>query len=286
MSSKHGVPWSGRGLLLLVTVFIVSAWLASLLLVPIAASKYYGIADCQKQLVPKKNEIDRSANIECVSSRMSAYGTFGDSFGAINALFSGLALAGVVLTLFLHSEAARRTAKPFVVPRMFRHDGNAHVSIREPARAGAIVRLPLHVLVPVHNSSQHPALNIDLKLKIDAVADIGSYVVEVPLAANDAADCALKLDIVGDEAVAFGQRISGVGVTITLRAEYDSVEGVRWHSEAKYLIKTNPNRVDDDALLQHAINGRMADANIWTAETVVDLEFSTVKGSWKYGEVS
>ena len=147
------------------------------------------------------------------------------------------------------------------------------------------MRLPLKAVIPLHNSSDYPALNVIVIVTVSGVVEKGEAVTETPLAAEDHEECSVSLNIVGDEAQTFGQAISGAGVQMSIQVEYDSVEGVRWFSTANYLVKTNPNRTDDQRLLDDAMDGRIADAGLWTAETTIDLDYSIVKNSWKYGEI-
>jgi hypothetical protein len=280
--AKSGMSVVSGKVLLAVALFVIAAWVASLFFVPFVVSRIYQVDPCSKEMAASKNEHVR---VECEAKRMAAYGTFGDSFGAINALFTGLALAGVVLTLFLHSESARRTAKPFVVPQLRRGNEDARISIGTPTRVGAVVRLPLEALIPIDNASEHPALNISLSLSVNGVNAIGTDITDVPLAARSVTTCHLKLEIVGDEAVSFERLLSSDGVNFTIRTEYESVERVRWFSEASYLLRISKNRPDDTVLLQNAINGNLTDENPWTAQATVDLEYSTISGSWKYGEI-
>lgn len=285
MSAEKGLVWQEKKLPVVVTILVVLGWISSMLFVPVLSRHYYGLNSCAG--INDSGEKINEDNIgSCKESEMTASGLFGDSFGAINALFSGLALAGVVLTLYLHAEGARRTAKPFVVPRMLRFGGSSRVSISEPTRKNAVIRLPLSVVVPVKNSSQHPALNVIVSILIDGVCGRVDTVAELPLASGDETECVLRIDVDGEEAMDFGRKVSGDGASMNIRCEYQSVEGVRWYSEVRYVIRVNSHRNDDRTLLDAALDGRMADAGQWTAETTIDLDYLVVKDSWGYGEVS
>lgn len=52
---------------------------------------------------------------ECISTvdRHSMMGTFGDKFGAINSLFSGLALAGIIISIILQRQELKETRQEF-----------------------------------------------------------------------------------------------------------------------------------------------------------------------------
>ncbi|UTA53520.1 hypothetical protein L3D22_14320 [Lysobacter soli] len=214
----------------------------------------------------------------------TSFGTFGDSFGAVNALFSGLALAGVVLTLFFHSEGAKRAAKPFIVPRLQRGSEDARVTIGGPTREGAQVSLPLTLSVPLHNASANPALNVSVKLAIQNIGPTPVAVTEIPLSADSFSTCELTLKISGVEANRFVGAVCADGVIATLQVEYDSVEGVRWASLVKYMLRVNANRNEDAQMLRDAIDGAAGD-NLWAAGATVDLVYELVPGSWGYKEV-
>ena len=55
--------------------------------------------------------IPESANLK---SMLGERGTFGDMFGAVNALFSGLAFAGVVIAIVLQSQGLRASREEFI----------------------------------------------------------------------------------------------------------------------------------------------------------------------------
>ena len=266
-----------KRLVALVFLGVLALWLGSLVFVPALVGVYFAPSRCGA------TQTVGDALVEC--ERLSAlYGTFGDSFGAVNALFSGLALAGVVLTLFLHSEGARRSAKPFVVPRLSRSDAAARATIRDPERMAGSIRLPLQVSIPIQNSSSYVALNVDVGLKIDGMPLHAITAVEIPLAPDDREVSVLSIDVTGHYAERFVQMLRDGGVKITVHVSYGSVEDVRWITGASYVLTQNENRTEDRELLEAAINGQLAAETPWTAETTVELDFATVRGSWQYKE--
>lgn len=274
MSAKRHVP--GRGLLALVFLLVVGLWIGSIYLTPILAAYFF-----ETRCAPS---VAAQSVIPSCQDVSSLYGTFGDSFGAVNALFSGLALAGVVFTLFMHSEASRRSAKPFLVPKLARGDGAARVAIKGPVRADGSVRLPVFIEIPIYNSSSYVALNVTVKLVAKELSSETTYVVDMPLAPADAVTAQLKLDVVGSKAQRFVDSLREGGVRISIEVIYGSVEGVRWLSGASYDLAHNANRLEDRDLLDAAINGQLAVETQWTAETTVELDFSPVAGSWRYEE--
>lgn len=277
-SRRSGGAW----LVFFVFLIIVVLWVASLFLVPWAARMYYGVIPCDEHAVP--GQVSTSS---CdASTKMSAYGTFGDSFGAINALFSGLALGGVVLSLFLSAEAARRATKPFVIPKMHRTNGEARVSVGEPTRNAGMIRLPIEVEVPLQNSGGHPALNVDLCLSIDGAQGSSTESTDLPLIEREVLSSKLSVFVDGEEARRFVEALCGEGAQMHLKVEYDSVEGVRWACSASYRLRANAGRAQDAQLLRSAVDGGgFGNDHGWMAEATVDLDFDPVPGSWKYVEV-
>ena len=55
--------------------------------------------------------------IGCIINDANTKGTFGDSFGAVNALFSGLALAGVIVAIWLQSQELKEQRKELELTR-------------------------------------------------------------------------------------------------------------------------------------------------------------------------
>lgn len=275
-NSKSWSRAPGRGLVVGVFLAVLGLWVASIFVVPWAAKKLHGAAEC--------SVVQQSLDDDCEQQLRSTFGTFGDSFGAINSLFTGLALAGVVLTLFFQSEGARRVVKPFVIPKLRRDDADARISIRAPHRTSASVSLPIRVAVPLHNTGSFPSLNVSAEFAVEGVTKSVTAVTDVPLAAGDSSPCVLDFEVSGEEAKRFVDAVCSAGAKAHLQVRFDSVEGLRWKSQASYLLTVNKGRPDDERLLRDAVDGALAPAHLWTTEETVDLDFSPVPGSWSYAE--
>lgn len=276
-----GMKKSNGWLVVVVFFVILVLWVSSVFVVPFAASKYFGFESCDEA---SETSVVPGAGSSCSDRKQVAFGTFGDSFGAINALFSGLALAGVVLTLYFHAEGAKRQAKPFLVLRLGRSDSEARTAVGPPNRQDAMVTLPLNINLPLNNASPNPALNVKVEFSLlDTVAS-AVHVVEVPLTSSDRTVCGVCLRVTGNDASSFVQSVCGAGAVVEIKATCESVEGVNWLSSARYRLKVNPNRPDDVQMLNDAIRGA-AGENLWDVASIVDLEAELVSDSWLYKEV-
>lgn len=274
----------GKRWILLAGVVVVSLWAFSHFGVRFVASSLYGSAACEAP--DEESPAKAREYADCLALRNEVQGAFGDSFGAINALFTGLALAGLVLTLVLHSESARRVAKPFVVPVLDRAEALARVSVRLPNRVAGQVILPIEVILPVRNESAHPALNLSVRLAAIDVPFECLTNADLPVAGGAGTAVVANASVSGAEARRFVTAVSADGLLLSAKLECESVEGVRWRSSVSYLVRVDPNRQGDRDLLNQAIDGPIADADLWGGNAQVDLLFSTVAGSWKYEEIT
>lgn len=266
-------------------VAVLALWLLSAAALPRISGWYFDGEKCFPTVegAAKDAALQSAKYKECIKEMRDSSSAFGDSFGAINALFSGLALAGIVLTIYFHSEGAKRSAKPFIVPEMIRLNGDATIIASAPSTIGGAVNLPVEVKVPLSNSSQHPALNISVRVSAPELNADNSIYLELPLASNGKDSCAAKLVFAGDAAKQFVQIACGAGIKIAVSVDYASVEGVRWRSSASYMAKVE--RDQDCALLRAAIDVPAAENRAWGVGEVVQLDFSLVPGSWVYEEV-
>lgn len=273
--------------LIVVTAFLIvlALWWSSLLLLPVFLERHYGVTVCETKDAPAESQA--SSLFECRRQVQEAMGNFGDSFGAVNALFTGLAFAGLVLTLYFHSEGARRVPKPFVIPRLLPREANARISVGMPNRSEGSVNLPVSIILPVSNMSSHPAMNVEVKVSLIGVGSDSNYVLPVPLVQPDSYDCSLSLVVMGPNAQSFVNEVCGAGLRMGVSVQYESIERVKWESKALYLVRSSLNRPDDAKLLADALNGPLEPpAALWESQTTVDLDFEAVSGSWSYGEAA
>jgi hypothetical protein len=98
MKSRTGV-WS----VVLIFFCIILLWFSSVAFVPVLLNIVEAVA-------PKCG----AKEVVCTDF-VGKYGSVGELFGAVSALFSGLALASIALTLWVDSKSRREAKKPFLV---------------------------------------------------------------------------------------------------------------------------------------------------------------------------
>jgi hypothetical protein len=261
-------------------------WIGSIWLVPLAVQRHFGVDACS----PHAATTGRPT-AECSKARemLAIYGTFGDMFGAVNALFSGLALAGVALTLIWQTQEQMRQAKPFLIARMD-PESEGGVFISKPSKTSAKIAIPFEVDVPLTNASDEAALNVHVELKISDCDLVLSGSVPVPIAGK--ASHVIKLrnsnGVSGENAAHLVDAlINKDGVVAALSIKYSSLSGVRWKSGVKYRLRLSAVLKDGDArLLKAAIDdlGEAGDDAAWTTPTKVQLDVVDVEDSWSYHE--
>ncbi len=274
----------GKKWIIAAGLMVVVLWALSHLGVRVAATHLYGGGACAIGESKKTDDVERYQ--QCLLAKNEAQGAFGDSFGAVNALFTGLALAGLVLTLVMHSEGARRVAKPFVIPALDRAEPEARVSVGLPNRAAGQVTLPIEVVLPIRNESDHPALNLTIILSAPGARLEVDRVVDLPIAGRSGRVTAIQSSVSGDAASDFVARVSAEGLELSVELVCESVEGVKWRSSVRYLVRVDPARAVDLDLLRQAIDGPVAEPALWAGNAQVDLLFAAVPGSWSYQEVA
>lgn len=260
-------------------------WIGSIWYVPLAVQRHFGIVAC----IPRTPNTGGSA-ARCSKTRemLAAYGSFGDMFGAVNALFSGLALTGVALTLIWQTQEQKRQAKPFLIARMD-PESEGGVFISRPIKSGGKIAIPFEVVVPLTNSSDEAALNVYVALKISVCQLVLSGSVPVPIAGKASHLIRLRnSDGVsgGDAANLVRNLINENGVVAGLSVNYSSLSGVRWKSAVRYRFCLSAVRTGDAKLLQAAIDdvGEAGEEAVWTTTTKIQLDVVDVEDSWSYDE--
>lgn len=90
--------------------------------------------------------------VDRLSIDPSRYGAFGDLFGALNSLFTGLAMVGVFLVLYLDGRARRAEKPPVLAPEI------RSVSYT-PVKEDGVHRVSLKVDYEMSNVGTSPAFN-------------------------------------------------------------------------------------------------------------------------------
>lgn len=282
-----------------VFVVFVTLWGCTLWFVPYVARTSFGIQGC--------TEKTKQAACPTDAELLSSYGAVGDLFGATNALFGGLALAGVALTLWLQTNGRRRDARPLLIPffsstsgaTMAGGDGSrsGNVEITQPSVHEGSILFPLEVQIPLLNQSAEAALNV----KASATLLDGSIKFEqqlaVPIGAQHSQDVKLRVSLLGAHAKKLQTELTRDGgrVRMALRMEYSNLDEIRWFTAVTYWLSLDDvTRTRDAGLLTNAVDQsprpapgpEALDPDVgWTTNTRIGLQTEPEGNSWKHGEV-
>src|SRR5690606_4137757 len=137
-----------------VLLLILLSWSSTFLFMP----------STSKWLVRRIPECADAAKREECAVRISSYGVVGDMFGAVNALFSGLAFSAIAIVFLFESRSRRVSRKPLVIAILDEKDG---VNVGRPLRHGeGTVRVPLTLEFSLTNQSPDAALNVGVLAKL------------------------------------------------------------------------------------------------------------------------
>lgn len=233
-----------------------------------------GISDA----APECRRDVQSDSCKWVHSRL---GVTGDIFGSVSALFSGLGLFAVAVTLWLDASARQRAKKPLVMCA-FTEDS----LVIDKASIDAPKSMRLKVSASAHNSGE-VALNCEIKLTINAGEQdfrLPEFAVEQPLAPGGKSDFEVTHLIQGQQldsllaAIRLEQPIS-----LTTNVECDSLEGVRWSTLVKHRVKcVQPISRNRLLALEHSADSF---ADQWAGAAAVNLTMTVQPGSWSYKSV-
>lgn len=212
-------------------------------------------------------------------------GQFGDMFGAINSLFSGLALVGVVFTVYIQVQEKRKEAKPFVIPHL---DKTTGVHVGEFSRRAGEILLRLGVKLKLRNGSADVAVNVRMRAAVtasdDIIAEETAYM-DLPIFRSEtfSDDVELELSQSGSGASRFVDALDkGQNVLLTLELEYSSTDGVLWRSSVRYNISLNEHRRSEDLAYLREMLGDASGSNAWNSKERLYLECAVANHSWKY----
>jgi hypothetical protein len=283
----------------LLALLFVALWVATFWLVPFTARTLVDLPRCEDPSdghggppTGSETTADAAPTGACYSAvdELAAFGTVGDMFGTVNALFSGLALAGVVLTLYWQARERRRDHKPFIIPSLAEQDdGSGGVVISKPGKAGAVIEFPVVLGFKFTNSSPAAALNITVKAAFNETTF--SAQATLPLPIGPESDSSLKVEgkLAGSNASKLVTSLrSGPPPTLTVEVSYGNLDSVRWITRVAYTVALGDATRDGDLLvaaIDDGVDGSSAPAiGAWTIPTKVALVLTPVQGSWSYGE--
>lgn len=247
--------------LLLGVLALILVWISSLWLVPSLHSLLVGG--------------------ETASGRVDVggYGSVGDMFGAVNALFSGLALGAIALTLWLEARSRREARKPLVVGGI----DSADTTISRPKIKNGSVFLPLRIPVRLSNQTADAALNVSGRLRLLLGSrNVWKVGLDGPLLRDADQDAVFDIELAkSDWSLILAELTSQRSVDMELATIYRSLEGVNWVTVVTYTfsIRTNDQHY---SLLDAARNGTWNDEGVWQDDALVSISARIKQGSWDH----
>jgi hypothetical protein len=247
---------------------ILILWIGSLWAVPkMARYLVSGIADCS----------NAATQSQC-NDELARYGLVGDMFGAVNALFSGLAFSAIAIVFIFESRSRRESRKPLVIGTLDEKDG---VTILRPLREAAVF-LPIELEVGLVNQAPDAALNVGVLARIaGSNAEVEEFL-ESPLVGDKPRTLKLKLKLRGVDMETFLDNLTGQrAVKLSLSATYRSLEGINWMTSVVYELRCL-NQAGEFATLNSARAGTWEDAGQWDAQALISLDAKQDKQSWAH----
>lgn len=272
---------SGGVALVFGAVFVL--WLLNLFFLPVLVGMRYPQVQCADVL--NRNSEEVSGSCESGASTLEFLGAFGDTFGGLNALFTGLALAGVVLSLHRQAELSRRAVKPFVVSQVSKEKGG--VRLGQPRTKDAMVCLPVRVATDLSGFGPSPALNVAVTVTLSMPNVNATEYSALPVLENNGAIVDVELLLKGSQVKEFAKELlEGRGVEMSLGVAYESIEQVRWRSLAAFKLSLDSSRKQDVELLGTAVDRLGDQESTWPQAKLISLDAQVLAGSWRYEEIT
>lgn len=256
---------------LAVLVIAIAVWFSTMIWLPAASAKLQAtIPACQSD--PHSES--------CVRA-MTKYGVTGDLFGAVNALFSGLALFAVAWTLWLDSRSRREAKRPLLVLRL---DDDA-VTLDEP-NFGNPKTLRLEIdgqLVNMGDAALNVSATARLRL-VEAVVQLETYTALLPMAGGAEGSVSFKVRLESATIRELARLLSDGPARPTLHVQVDctSLESVCWRSSVTYVLEA------DHPVKLKALLGDDPDefARAWGGGAAFGLKVRPEAGSWTHAKAS
>lgn len=252
---------------LIILVLSIVAWLLTIEVSPLIASKILGASNqCPSGLLADCKDI------------LAALGASGDVFGAINSLFSGLALFAVAYTLWSDANARRESRKPLVTNYL---DIDS-IIIKNP-KITPVSEIDLSVASKVINKNGEAALNVVLRCQIKAedvpLANFDSYLSQ-PLVSAGSEGVEKTISLKGDALAKLLGRLTedNKPIAFIFEIEYESLENVKWETKVTYDVTCKPG---DRRRRLNSLRSRTDDfERLWDNGAQVALEAQVRGGSW------
>lgn len=212
---------------------------------------------------------------------LSVYGTFGDMFGAVNALFSGLALSAVALTLWLDLRARRESRKPLVVCSINSSDG---FSINRPRGNSKETLLPIKIFASVSNQTHDAALNVKLEIKLQGISQTWTRSFDGPLVHGSEQNKEIEIELSSEQwkEILGPLTLEDGHIELTVKTIYNSLEGVLWQTDVTYKMSVRNGASRDLGMLNALRAGSWGQDGHWDPQSLISLAGSIKVGSWKH----
>jgi hypothetical protein len=173
------------------------------------------------------------------------YGTIGDMFGAVSALFAGLGFLGLIVALGFDIRERKRdlddrkeARRPYILATIPPDGVIFDKAYRSKSNSRLEVEFSAHV--KLMNATDEPALNIALKTSHDLVEidlAVETTVVDVPVAPRGDRESVITFSCRGQDATALIRRFNGgSGIEILITATYASLTKLQWVSKCAYRL--------------------------------------------------
>ncbi|GEM_PF-1884377 len=257
---------------------ITSVWISSILWVPKLTMYLERNVACAETLksAPEQTK-DAGGEPACIDS-LSKVGATGDIFGAINSLFTGLALFAVAVTLWVDGKARRQALKPLVISV-----ANKDFFIVDDPQIHPETSLKFTITPIVSNIVNEPAVNVSINITL--IAKLSKYALatkfyETPLVEGTTLPIEIEEVIKGGFLFEFlGCLTESQGrIEIFIETKYENLEQIRWATEVRYYLELH--NTSDTAKFNAVREKNPGTQGIW-GNSAVALKSDVVTGSWK-----
>jgi hypothetical protein len=254
---------------LVAVLIVIALWLGSLVLMPhIAAYLNNEAAVCGKAV---------DGHVQC--SSIQDLGSVGDIFGAINALFSGLALGAIALTLWVESRSRRESRKPLVLGSL---EGAGGVEAFRPEPRGAEAMMSVSFSLGLQNQTMDAALNVLAKVKVVGRAVSAAHSIDEPLLHGGTREVPIVLRFTGHDLDYFlGELTARRSVPVEVTTSYRSLEGINWETTVIYELSCREGQRDVQ-LFNSVRDNTWNNEETWPSGASVAIESRIKSGSWNH----
>jgi hypothetical protein len=213
------------------------------------------------------------------SELIAAYGYTGEIFNSVSALFSGLALGAIALTLWLESRSRLESRKPLVISGL---DGDDGVVVERPTKRETTTFISVLFLVKTQNQTHDAALNVAIELSIVGSQNVWTEFIDGPLINGIDQNSKIKCEL---GAPAWHQILdaltSNSSVDVKILTKYRSLEGVDWVTEVIHELRIR-KEPKDAALLNSVRANTWDDEVVWEPQAQVAIDSRIKRGSWRH----